>query len=326
MPSWVPERIREVSPPGWTVDVVGAPVDSSGDGRATVTPAVRRAVRDAKVYVSYGIPAEVLREGRRLEWVHTATAGVNASLTEEMRSSSVIFTNSAGIHGPAIAETVVAMILYFLRGLDHAVDGQARRAWETAPFDGAASRVTELSSCAVGILGYGGIGREVALRVSAMGGRVTALRRGSTDPEGLDVEVVRGESRLERILEESDVLVVALPETSETRGMVGAEALAALPDGAVVVNVSRGGIVDEDAVRSALRSGRLRGAALDVFQREPLPSDDPLWSEEGVLITPHVAGATDRFWPRQVELIEDNLDRFLNHRPLRNVVDEEAGY
>ncbi|HEX5723837.1 MAG TPA: NAD(P)-dependent oxidoreductase, partial [Longimicrobiaceae bacterium] len=169
------------------------------------------------------------------------------------------------------------------------------------------------------------IGRAVARRAVALGMRVVAVRRSeSPAPEG--VELLAGGGALERLLPRSDFLVVTVPQTPQTRGMVDARALALLPPSAVVVNVSRGGVVDEDALAAALAAGRLRGAALDVFRHEPLPSGSPLWGLPNVLVTPHVSGTSHRFWRRETELVAENLRRYLAGAPLLNTVDKHAGY
>jgi phosphoglycerate dehydrogenase-like enzyme len=242
-----------------------------------------------------------------------------------MRASEVILTNSAGTHAEPIADTVLAMIAYFARGLDWAVRAQAERRWDKAPFDAAGSPVRELAESTVGLLGLGGIGRAVARRAAALGMRVAALRRsGGEGPPG--VEVLRGGGALERLLALSDYLVVTVPRTAETDGMVGARELALLPRGAVVINVSRGGIVDEAALAEALRGGRLRGAGLDVFGREPLPPESPLWSLPNALLLPHVSGTSHRFWRRETDLIVANLRRYASGERLLNTVDKHAGY
>jgi phosphoglycerate dehydrogenase-like enzyme len=185
--------------------------------------------------------------------------------------------------------------------------------------------VRELSEGTVGLLGLGGIGEAVARRALALGMRVAAARRSQADgPAG--VEVMTGEGALDRLLSLSDYLVVTVPRTAETEGMVGARELALLPPGAVVVNVSRGGIVDEEALAEALRGGRLRGAALDVFATEPLPASSPLWGLPNALLLPHVSGTSHRFWRRETDLIVANLRRYLAGERLLNTVDKHAGY
>ena len=336
-PAWsIPDRaveeIRAALPDGWELTDVREPVDGRGDGGADSpgARAARGAVRGAEAYVGFGVTPELFEAATappdgRLRWAHTASAGVGGSLHDAMRGSDVVLTNSAGIYAEPMAETVLAMVLHFARGLDFAVRAQAERRWDKEPFDAPDSPVRELAECTLGILGLGGIGGAVARRAVALGMTVVATRRTGTDgPEG--VEVLSGPDALERILPRSDFLVVAVPETAETRTMVGAAELARLPRGAVLINVARGRIVDEEALVEALRGGRLRGAGLDVFAREPLPVDSALWGLPNVLVTPHVSGASRRFWRRQTDLVIENIRRYAAGEPLLNTVDKQAGY
>lgn len=335
VPDWAVERVREALPAGWELTRIHAPADGSGDGGRGPVPEVLEAVQGARVYLGYGVPPEILEAGAgTLEWVHSGAAGVGSSLHDAMRRSPVLFTNSAGIHGPPMAETVLGMILHFMRGLDFAVAAKGEGRWDQAPFLAADTPVTELAGSTVGIVGYGGIGREVGRRAAALGARVLGFRRGGgrddrpNDPAAADpgVELLPQSDGLDRLLAESDTVVVAVPDTPATRGMLDRERLGRLRPGAILVNVSRGKIVDEDALVEVLREGRIRGAGLDVFRREPLPADSPLWSLPNVLLTPHVSAVSRGFWRRETELIVENLRRFLEGRPLRNLVDREAGY
>ena len=329
MPTWALDELRNALPEGWELRVARSAVDGAGDGASEPSSEVLGAVAGARVYIGFGIPAAILEAGEgTLEWVHSGAAGVRGSLHEAMLSSPVRFTNSAGVHGPPIAETVVGMLLHFARGLDFAVAATHRGEWDDAPFLAADTPVRELAAMTVGILGYGGIGREVARRVVDLGSRTLGLRRSPSHLEidPLGVEPLHGESGLERILAESDALVIALPETSETRNLLTSERIRALRKGAILVNVARGRIVDEDALVDALRDGHLRGAGLDVFQSEPLPPDHPLWTLRNVLITPHSSAVTRGFWRREMDLILENLRRFLEGVPLSNEVDRARGY
>jgi phosphoglycerate dehydrogenase-like enzyme len=342
MPEWVPTRIRDALPEGWELVVVDEETDGSGDGAARVSPTVLEAVADAEIYFGYGIPAELLERGPKLRWVHSGAAGVGGSLTPAMLSSPVVFTNSAGVHAPPMAETVIAMLLYFGRGLDFAVDAQRRAEWTTEPYYVADAPLGELSDATIGIVGFGGIGREVARRVASLGARVIAAKRSPAQPGeanlepvagggvlGSRIEIVWGASGLDAVYRESDAVIVAAPDTPETRGMIDAEALRRMKRGAVLVNVARGRLVDETALIEALREGAIRGAGLDVFSREPLPDDSPLWSMSNVVMTPHVSAVTRGFWGREAGLILRNLERFLTGVPVEgweNVVDKEAGY
>jgi len=341
MPAWVPEELRAALPSGWELFDADVTTTGAGDGATRVHPVVLEAVAEADAYLGYGIHESLLEAGRSLRWVHSGAAGVGRSLGDRMLESPVIFTNSAGVHAPPIAETVLAMILYFGRGLDFAVEGKRRGTWWQEPYYAEGAPLHELSTSTVGIVGYGGIGREVARRVASLGARVIALvRRPRTGAVGLEpvagggsladrLTVVHGTEGLEALLAQSDVVVVTAPETPETRGLLGATELARMKDGALLVNVARGRIVDEEALVAALVEGRLRGAGLDVFAKEPLPDDSPLWSLPSTLLTPHVSGVTRGYWRRETDLIVRNLGHLIAGAPVEaweNVVDKRAGY
>jgi phosphoglycerate dehydrogenase-like enzyme len=299
-------------------------------------------VGDAEIYLGWGIPESIIEEGKGLAWVHTAVAGVGGSLSSAMMQSPVVFTNSAGIHAPPMAETVLGMILHFARGLDLAAQGQRRGEWWQDPFFKGDPPLFEVAGSTVGIVGFGGIGREIARRVVPLGARVIGLKRTAPSPADAAlepvgggasltdrIEIVQGRDGLHRLMRESQVVVVAAPETAESKGLVDEEALALLPRGAVVVNVARGSLVDEEALLDALSTGRVRGAGLDVFSEEPLPEGHPLWTLPNVLLTPHVSGVTRGFWRRETDLILGNLQRYLAGEPVdrwENVVDKRAGY
>lgn len=341
IPPWAVEELRAALPDDWTLHVAESFADGTGDGAGGPPPEVLDALRGARVYVGYGIPPAVLEAGGdTLEWVHTGTAGVGGSLHDAMRSGRARFTNSAGTHGPPIAESVVAALLHFARGLDFAAAAQREARWDPSPFLAADTPVRELGVMTVGILGYGGIGREIGARLRALGSRVLGLRRtdevppagpaagrgAAPDPEGM--EILHGRSGLERLLAESDALVLSAPDTPETRGILDRDRIRALPRGAVVVNVSRGSLVDEDALVEALRDGHLRGAALDVFAAEPLAEGHPFWGLPNVLVTPHVSAVSRRFWRREMDLVLENFRRLRSgpDTPLLNEVDPERGY
>ena len=330
-PIWaLPDRSREAIlaavPADWSVRFMETPADGSGDGVRRAPPGLLKAVADARVYMGYGIPAEVLEAGQGLEWVHSGAAGVGNSLGPAMLDRDVLFTNSAGIHAAPVAETVLGMLLHFARGLDIAVRAQREREWSAPSYWAADAPVGELAGATVGIVGYGGIGREVARRVAALGSRVVAARRRGGARAGEAHEVYVGARGVDRVVVEADHLVLAVPETALTRDMMNRRRLASMKPGSVLVNVARGRLVDEEALLEALDSGHLRGAGLDVFNREPLPAGHPFYAHPKVLVMPHVSATTRRFWERETELIADNIGRFVRGEPLRNLVDKVAGY
>lgn len=334
-PAWrIPEEsleaITSAFPSNWDVVVVTSAVDGRGDGGSVSTEALA-AVTGAEVCIGYGMPHELfvaatVDDDSALRWVHTATAGVGSLLYPEMVTSPIVLTNSAGIHAPPIAETVMAMVLHFARALDVAVEARARRAWGSERIEQDVGLAREIVGATLGIVGLGGIGREIAWRAHALGMHVIGVRRSHAEtPE--NVEMVTGDGALLTLLARSDFIVICVPSTPETRGMIDARELAAIRSGAVLINVSRGDIIaDEQALARALAEGRLRGAGLDVFHVEPLPASSPLWDPPNVLITPHVSGATDRFWERETALIVENVRRYLGGEPLKNVVDKRRGY
>ena len=340
MPSWVPKEIRSSLPEEWELVVIDELTDGSGDGATPITrpmsPAILEVTAKADLYFGYGVPAELLEAAPGLRWVHSGAAGVGSSLTQPMLESDVIFTNSARVHAKPMAETVLAMILYFGRGLDLAVANQKKSIWDTEPYYTEGAPLNELSELTVGVLGFGGVGYEVSLRVASLGARVVALKRTSLledeDVEGVlagTLELLSGDEGFRTCLAQSDVLVLAVPDTPETRGMMDREAFSWMKQGAVLINVARGKLIDEEALIDALNTGKLRGAALDVFQKEPLRGDHELWDHSKVLITPHVSAVSRGFWRRETDLILHNLQCYLEGYPLkewRNVVNKAAGY
>jgi phosphoglycerate dehydrogenase-like enzyme len=328
VPEWAEAAIAASFPASWQVTFIEGLADGRGDGRG-VSAETLAAAPGAEIYIGFGAPPELLETansgGATLRWIHTATAGVTSLLYPELVAADLVLTNSAGVHAPAMAETVLAMMLHFARGLDFAVRAQAAARWDSQPFEERVGAVTELDGATLGVVGLGGIGLEVAKRARPLGLKLIAIRR-SNRPGPTGVELLTGFDALDRLLARADYVLIAVPDTPGTRGLIGAAAIARLKPAAVLINVARGEVLDEAALAEALEGGRLRGAALDVFRSEPLPADSPLWRLPNVLITPHVSGTTTRFWEREVKLIRDNVARYLAGRALRNVVDKRLGY
>lgn len=320
-------RILENAPPGWSVCVIRSETSSDGDGPPRPSDEVMTAIRDAEAYYGFGIPRLLFLEAKRLRWAHSAAAGVGTALYREMVESDIAFTNSAGIHAIPIAEYAVAGILHFLRGFDIAIDQQHRTEWNKAPFVAMESVLREMDSVRALVVGVGGIGGAIGERLTALGARCTGVRRrvGLGPPAGF--ERVVGLDDLDVELPNHDVVVLAAPQTAETDGLLTAARLDRLPKTAIVVNVARGALIDDEALLIRLKDGRLRGAVLDVFRQEPLAPTSDLWRLRQVLLTPHVSPVSPgRFWPRQLDLFLDNWNRYSRGEPLRNVVDKQAGY
>ena len=321
------KRVRDEAPPGWDVYFVRAQTSSDGDGPRGSSDEVMHEIPKADVYLGFGIPRPLFVAARQLRWVHSAAAGVGNALYPEMLAADVLLTNSAGVHAIPIAEYIVAGVLYFFRGLDIAVDQQHRREWDKQRFVGEQSPLREIGGARVVIVGAGGIGSEAASRLTALGARCIGVRRRPSLGAPKGFERVIGFEAIETELPNADVVVLAAPLTEQTRGVLSAPRLDLLQPSALVVNVARGALVDEGALIERLRSGRIRGAALDVFQEEPLASDSPLWQLRSALVTPHISPVSPgRFWARELDLFLDNWRRFVRGDPLRNLVDKRAGY
>ena len=319
--------IRQAAPADWEVVFTRTPAVSDGDGGTKPAPELIAAIRDAEAYFGFGFPRPLFVAAEKLRWIQSASAGVASLLYPEMLDSDVVITNSAVIMGDPIAEQAVAGIFYFVRNLDIAVDQQRRSEWNKQPFVSDASMVRELSECRALIIGMGGIGSAVARRLSALGCPCAGLRRSIEKrlPKGFERAGTLDD--LDEELPRADIVVLATPLTPLTRGVLSAARVDCLKTGAIVVNVARGALLDEDALIRNLANGRIRGAVLDVFAEEPLPVTSPLWGMRNVLITPHVSAVSPRlFWERALDLFLDNWERYRAGMPLRNQVDKHAGY
>ncbi len=276
----------------------------------------------------------------RLRWIQLQTAGADHLLGNPVLERGVAVSTASGIHATPMAEYVIGVMLAMARRLPLVCALQRDHAWPEHPWRELCGR--ELRDETIGILGYGSIGREVGRLALSLGMRVVALsasgrRRdegyhteGTGDPEGRVPSAWYTPDQLHAFLGQCGFVVVAVPLTADTRGMIGEEALRAMRPDAVLVNIARGEIVQEEALVRALREGWIAAAALDVFQEEPLPPDHPLYDvaarRDNVLITPHMAAMTRRYNERLVDLFIENLRRYLAGRELLNRVDAARGY
>lgn len=278
----------------------------------------------AEVAFSSQVSRDQLRAAPRLRWIHSPAAGVGGMLFPEMLESKVIITNSRGMAADTMAEHVLAVTLALFRRIPLAVRRQIERAW--AQDEISALGHPRLEGSHVLVVGLGAIGGAVARRMAALGARVTGIRRRTDGSPVPGVSAVHAPGDLHATLPHADVVVIAAPHTRETRGLIGPAELAVMRPDAVLVNVSRGRLVDETALAAALRSGRPAAAALDVFEREPLPRESPLWGLPNVLITPHTSGFQPDHWDAATDLFADNLRRLERGEPLLNLVDKAQGY
>ena len=312
VPDWVAESLSASFP---QLRVV---VSSDGE-------TILREMAEAEIFISWSLKPEQFALAKNLRWIHSPAAGVTQLLFPAMVASNVIVTNSTTVHSIPVAEQTVALLFGLARRLRNACDDQARRHWGQIESWSPERIPTELNGKTLGLLGLGAIGREVASRAKALGMTVEAVKR---DPSrGAEfADRVYSPQQLHALLERCDYLVLAIPGNPATRHIIGEAELARLKPSAALVNVARGTLIDTDALVRALEAGALAGAGLDVTDPEPLPAEHPLWRLPNVIITPHLAGATDRYWQRQADLVSANLRRYLAGEPLLNLVDKKRGY
>ena len=268
-----------------------------------------------------GFPRDLLPKTCNLRWLQQWGAGADWLLRHpEAVKLGFVLTNASGVHAIPISEHILAFLLAFARGLHRAVCAQVRGEWE-APH----RTVFELAGKTMVLVGIGAIGERTAAVASALGIRVLGIRR---DPSvgAPGVEATFGPDQLLDVLPEADFVVLTIPHTHETEGMIGEQELQAMKPTAYIVNIGRGGTIQEDVLIRALQEGWIAGAGLDVFETEPLPKDSPLWEMENVIVTAHYSGATPHYNDRAMTIFLDNLRRYRAGEPLRNVVDKKLGY
>lgn len=274
-------------------------------------------IADAEIAFSSMVRETTLAHARKLRWVHSTAAGVGGSLFPGLVKSDIVLTNSKGVQSASLAEHVLAVSLAWRRRLHTAIRLQTRRTWSQDAFAGLSA--PPFADTRVLIVGMGSIGTQAAAMFDALGMRVDGI--GRRPREGRP-----GVESLPSLLHDADITVITAPHTPETDRLFDREMLACMKPGSLLVNIGRGRIVDERALIEALALGRPGGAALDVFEHEPLSPDSPLWDMENVIVTPHSAGFGARFWEGLVELFAANLERWRAGLPLENVVDKQRGY
>lgn len=277
-----------------------------------------------EVEVIFGnVSVDDLLKYRHVRWLQTVSAGVDRFAAEAERlPEDLVITNGSTVYGPAGGDHVMAMMLYFTRSLGYFARKQAEGVWDPSPLREGA--VTRLLGQRLVVLGLGDLGTNVARRAKAFGMHVIGVKRTLTPSDVADEVVTIDE--LDRVLPDADHVAITLPLTKATHGLLDRRRLALMKPTAYVYNIGRGAIIDEEALVDALQSGRLAGAGLDVFVKEPLPKDHPFWTMENVLITPHVGANTRHDHDIAAELFVENWHRFRAGEPLANVVDLRLGY
>ncbi len=265
-----------------------------------------------------GIGEDVMPEATALRWVHQPHAGVEGFMYPAFKASDVILTNCRGLYGTQIAEHAFALLLSITRRIPEQLEFMKTKHWERVP-------CVELAGMTMGILGLGGIGRAIAARAQTFELNVIAADVEPIDKPDTVSEFYRLDG-LMAFLAKSNILMVCCPSTPETHKLLSDAQFNQMPDASYLVNVSRGRVIDETALVTALQSGQLAGAGLDVTYTEPCPPESPLWEQQNVILTSHSAGSSQHIRRRAMQLFIDNLHRYVKGEPLVNVVDKQKGY
>lgn len=292
--------------------------DSRGDSSAQ--DELNSALADAEILYGLRLPRNLIKRAPKLRWVQVMSAGVDRFLDDDFRRSQVILTNVSGIHATPIGEFVMAQMLMFAKNATFCFELKQNRQWQRF-------EPTVMRGKTVGIIGLGNIGKEVARLSRAFGMRVVATRR--TNPRtqrARNIDLMLSRQELPRLLAESDYVVITLPYTHETHNLFGEKELKAMKPSAYLINIGRGGIIDEDVLARALSENWIAGAGLDVFATEPLPPDSKLWELRNLLFSPHVSGNMDNYIGQATEVFCKNLKLYLEGKRLFNVVDKQLGY
>jgi phosphoglycerate dehydrogenase-like enzyme len=311
-PDWFPKRLSQEFR---QVDVVHLPDYKRVDEE----------IGDVEIAIAWSIRPEQIAAAKKLRWIHSPAAAVHQLIFPELVNSDIILTNAREVHGPVVAEHVIALIFALAKKIPGSVRLQEKHVWGQQILWDEQPRVREVAGATVGLMGLGSIGRAVAKSAKALGMRVIAVRE---HPEkGSDgADAVFGPAQIDEVFRQADYVVLAAPVTASTKAIANAERLAIMKADACLINVGRGPLVDEAALAAALRAKKIGGAALDVFPKEPLAADSPLWDVPDLLITPHTAALTDKLWERHFALFSENLRLYLAGQPLRAVVDKRKGY
>ncbi|MGC2247437.1 MAG: D-2-hydroxyacid dehydrogenase [Terriglobales bacterium] len=311
-PDWFSERLRADFP---QLTVVHLPDYKRLDAE----------IPNADILIAWSIRPEQIKAATKLRWIHSPAAAVHQLMFPELIESDVVLTNARDVHGPVVAEHVIALIFALAKKIPGSVDLQRKHVWGQQLLWDELPRVREVAGATLGLVGLGSIGRPLVKSAKALGMRVVAVRE---HPEkGSDgADVVFGPEGVGELFRQADYVVLAAPVTESTKAIANAEHLALMKPGACLINVGRGALVDETALAAALREKKIGGAALDVFPKEPLAADSPLWDLPNLLITPHTAALTDKLWERHYALFSENLRRYLDGKPLLAVVDKRKGY
>ncbi len=280
---------------------------------------------DTDIFVGYSLRAKQLKEAKKLKWIHSTAAGVAQLMYPELREAGILVTNPSGVFSVPMAEHTMGLLLALARNFPDSVRQQDLARWSQQELWDKPQHLAEVNGQVLLIVGYGSIGQELAKRAKAFEMRVWGVTR-SGKGDGEPAERIFSATRLHEALPEADYVVIAAPETAETKHLIGGAEIAKMKRGARLINVGRGSLLDEKALVRALETGTLAGAAIDVAETEPLPSDSPLWKAPSLFITPHTSALSDRLWKRQTALLVELLEHWFDGKEMFNQVDLERGY
>lgn len=312
-------------PPAWFVEKVRGDFPEIEVFFSSKKRDDEEALRGADVMIGWSLEPEQLRKAGALRWIYSITAAVDQFLYPELIASEIAISNAGSVHGPVVAEHAIAVLLALARRIPSAVRYQDRRKWAMESIWNEQPRPREVRSATLVAVGLGSIGAEVAQMAAALRMQVIGVREHPERGAAGAHEVV-GYGSLDEALSRADFVALAAPLTERTRHLIDARRLQLFKLGAFLINVSRGALVDEAALVKALRDRRIAGAALDVFEEEPLSRWSPLWKMPQVLITPHTAFLTENVWHRHYEVFTANLKRYMAGQALEGVVDKRRGY
>ena len=311
-PAWFAERLRQDFE---QLNVVHLPDYSRVDAEIT----------DTDIAITWSVKPEQVHRAKRLRWIHSPAAAVHTLIIPEIVNSDIVITNSRDVHGPVVAEHVIALIFALAKKIPDAVRFQQKHEWGQQHMWDEQPRVREVAGATVGLVGLGAIGRAVAHSAKALGMRVIAARECPEKGTG-GADVVSGPAEVDEIFRQSDYVVLAAPFTESTTALANPARISLMKPSACLINVGRGQLLDEKALAAALRENKIGGAALDVFPKEPLDPQSALWDVPNLLITPHTAALTDKIWERHYTLFSENLRRYLAGEALLGIVDKHKGY
>jgi phosphoglycerate dehydrogenase-like enzyme len=322
MPHADEETLRQIglAAPGINVRDASALAVAEFRGETGAKEKLDALLAEAEIIYGLILPQNLLQRAPGLKWVQMMSAGVDRLARADVWQSQVIITGVSGITATAIAEFVLGLMLMFAKGAPQRFQMKQKREWKRFAISGLRSRT-------VGILGLGHIGREVARLSRAFGMRVIATRRSAKKAgRARYVDLLLPREQQKQLLAESDFVVICVPLTPDTRNMVGEAELKTMKPTAYLINIARGGIVDDEALIHALDEKRIAGAGLDVVANEPLPATSRLWGFDNVILSPHIAGGMEDYMARATEVFCENLRRYLSGKRLLNLIDRKKGY